>query len=229
MDRGTRKAGRRLPVVLEEGEIEALRKVPNTRCATGLRNRAMIEAMYGAGLRVSEVVNLRPGDIRWRDGILEVHQGKGARDRNVPVNAETLGWLQAWKERRPGRSRYFFCTVQGRQISPRYIQAMVKRLAVRAGLERTEKVTPHTLRHSYATHLLNSGFTIREVQELLGHSSVTTTQIYTHVRPSDLAAKIQRMTSTSQVPQEINFLAQRLATLTPEARAALADVLRVAV
>ena len=229
MNKGRQRSRRRLPIVLEPTEIDALRAALNTRCATGLRNRAMIEAMYGAGLRVSELVNLRPGDIRWESGIVEVHEGKGAKDRNVPVNAETLGWLRAWKERRPGRSRCFFCKLHGGQLSARSVQMMVKRLAVRAGLERAERVTPHTLRHSRATHLLDGGCTIREVQEFLGHSSVTTTQIYTHVRPGDLAAKIQRMGSVSEDRKRIDTLAQRLAALTPETRLALADVLSVAV
>ncbi len=219
-----KRTPKRLPIVLEKDEVEALRKAPNTRCPTGLRNRAMIEAMYGAGLRVSEVVNLRPGDIRWRDGILEVHEGKGARDRNIPVKDETLAWLQAWKEKRPTRGRRFFCTLRGRALSPRYIQAMVKRMAQRAGVERAEQVTPHTLRHSYATHMLNGGFTIREVQELLGHSSITTTQIYTHVRPGGLLEKIRGHGAPSK---EAQVLADKIAALPAEARAALAELLHL--
>ena len=215
-------AQKRLPIVLEKDEIEALRKGPNTRCPTGLRNRTMIETMYGAGLRVSEVVNLRPGDIRWRDGLLEVHEGKGARDRNIPVKDETLAWLQAWKEKRPTRARRFFCTLKGRPLSARYVQQMIKRMAQRAGLERAEKVTPHTLRHSYATHMLNGGFTIREVQELLGHSSITTTQIYTHVRPGGLLEKIRGQGAPSK---EAKALAERIAALPDQARHALIEML----
>lgn len=215
-------ARKRLPIVLEKDEIEALRKALNTRCPTGLRNRAMIEAMYGAGLRVSEVLNLRSGDIRWRDGIVEVHEGKGARDRNVPVKDETLAWLQAWKEKRPKRARRFFCTLQGRPVAARYVQAMVKRMAHRADLERAQNVTPHTLRHSYATHMLNGGFTIREVQELLGHSNVATTQIYTHVRPGGLLEKIR---GRKAVTKEARDLAEKIAALPAEARAALAELL----
>ena len=217
-------ARKRLPIVLEKDEVELLRKAPNTRCPTGLRNRAIIEIMSGAGLRVSEVVNLKPGDIRWRDGIIEVHEGKGSKDRNVPVRDETLAWLQAWREKRPKRARRFFCTLKGRPLAPRYIQAMVKRMAHRAGLERAEKVTPHTLRHSYATHMLNGGFNIREVQELLGHSSISTTQVYTHVRPGGLLEKIR---GQNAVTQEARELAEKIAALPAEARAALAELLSV--
>jgi len=144
---------KKLPIVLERGEVEKLLAAPNTGCPTGLRNRAILEVMYRAGLRVSEVVGLRTSDIRWESATLEVHNGKGGRDRNVPVDQETGGWLRAWEAKKP-KGRYFFCTLKGGKLSVRYIQAMVKRLAYRAELERAEAVTPHTLRHSYATELL---------------------------------------------------------------------------
>jgi integrase/recombinase XerD len=214
-----------LPIVLDKSEAEKLLSAPNTRCLTGLRSRAILEAMYHAGLRVSEVVNLRPGDMRWQEGIIEVHEGKGKRDRNVPVDSETLGWLQAWDAKRPGRSRRFFCTLQGKILTTRYIQRMVKCLARRAKLERASKITPHTLRHSYATELLDGGFTIREVQHLLGHSSVSTTQIYTHVRPSDIAAKIQGKVEGVEPDSQAKALAEKLAGLPAEARELLQGVL----
>ena len=90
------RKGKKLPLVLERHEVEALKKAPNTRCPTGLRNRAVIELLHGAGLRISEVVSLKPAHINWQASVIEVHQGKGSRDRNVPVGGDTLGWLRAW-------------------------------------------------------------------------------------------------------------------------------------
>ena len=213
-------------MVLEKAEVEAVLGQPNTRCPTGLRNRAILEVMYRGGLRLSEVVNLRPRDVRWESSGLEVRKGKGAKDRNVPVDSETVGWLRAWETLRP-KGKRFFCTLKGGELSGRYLQEMVKRLAVKAlGDDRGKRVTPHVLRHTYATELLNGGFTIREVQDLLGHSSVQTTQIYTHVRPGDLAAKIQARAGQSEAEKEASELVRKLAALPAEVRAALADLLK---
>jgi len=217
---------KKLPVVLDKEEAEAILAQPNTGCPTGLRNRAILEVMYRAGLRVSEVINLRPGDIRWNSGILEVRSGKGGKDRNVPVDSETMGWLRAWQGKRPSRRQRFFTTLQGNPLSPRYLQELVKRLAHNAGVERADQVTPHVFRHTYATELLNDNFTIREVQTLLGHSNVSTTQIYTHVEPRALAEKIQRRAGLSETEQTIRELAVKLAELPPGARKALGDILR---
>ncbi len=187
----SKKRRKPLPIALDEAERTALMNAPNTRCPTGLRNRVILEVVYGAGLRVSEAINLKRSDIRWKAGIVEVRRGKGGRDRNVPIDSEVLAWLQAWDAKRPKRAKTFFCTLQGKRLLPRYIQQAIKRLAHRAGLERADKITPHVLRHTRATDLLDRGLTIREVQAFLGHSSVSTTQVYLHVRPKDLAAKIQ--------------------------------------
>jgi len=224
MTRGRRVKGRRLPMVLEKGEAEALLAATNTRCKTGLRNRAILEVMYRAGLRVSEVVRLRPSDIRWQDGMLEIRNSKGGTDRNVPVDQATLGWLEAWDGKRL-RSGHFFSTLRGGQLSPRYLQQMVKRLAERAGVENAKRVTPHVLRHTYATELLNGGFTIREVQELLGHANVQTTQLYTHVRPQELALKIRQRGAAGEERAQAEALAERIAALPDEARAALLELL----
>ncbi len=218
--------GRRLPVVLEKAEAEAILAMPNTRCPTGLRNRAVLEVMYRAGLRNAEVTGLRPSHVRWQSGVVEVHSGKGGKDRNVPVDGEMLGWLHAWKAERP-KGQTFFCTLKGGRLSPRYLQELVKRLAVKAlGEERGTQVTPHVLRHSYATHLLGDGFTIREVQQLLGHASVATTQIYTHVSPKDLAAKIQARAGQTEVHVRALELAKKIASLPRESREALVDMLK---
>jgi integrase/recombinase XerD len=216
---------KRLPFVLDQAEVEKMLRRPNIKCPTGLRNRAILEIMAGAGLRVSEVVQLKPGEIRWDTGIIEVHDGKGGRDRNVPVTSETLGWLRAWQGKRP-QARRFFCTLRGTPVSTRYLQAAVKRIARKAGVENAERVSPHTLRHTYATQKLEAGFNLREVQELLGHSSVTTTQVYTHVRPRELAAKVQHgVFVTNAAGPDWSDLARKLQALPDEARRALVEVL----
>ena len=181
---------RRLPEVLERQEVAKLLSAPNIRCLTGLRNRVALEIMYRAGLRVSEVCNLAPRDIRWRSMEVVVRHGKGDKDRVVPFSSELLVWLERWRDKRPPEARTFLCTLSGTPVIPRYLQQVAKRCASRAGLDPTH-VTPHTLRHCYATELLEEGFTIREVQQILGHANVGTTQIYTHVRPAELRAKIR--------------------------------------
>ena len=225
MTKNAARSGHKLPVALDMEEVRALLHSPNIKTPTGLRNRAILEVMYRAGLRVSEVVGLRPSDIRWESSILEIHQGKGSKDRNVPFDQETLGWLRAWDTNRH-KSRRFFCTLQGNEMSSRYIQSMVKRLAHKASLQRAQKITPHVLRHTYATELLADGFTIREVQELLGHSSVATTQIYTHVRPEHLVEKIIRRNQTCEDNIEITTLAKKISKLSDEARTVLVELLQ---
>ena len=216
-----------LPHVLDRGEAEALLRQPNTRCPTGLRNRAMLELMYRAGLRVSEVVNLRPSDVRWQSRLVEVRNGKGNKDRAVPVDEATVGWLQAWSARRPPRGHRFFCTLHGGSLSTRYVQAAVKRYAVRAlGAERARAVSPHVLRHTYATELLDEGFTIREVQALLGHANVGTTQIYTHVRPSEIARKFNGRATTDVDCASEEELLRQVRELGPKARQALQQILK---
>lgn len=216
---------KRLPVVLEADELERLLAEPNTGCPSGLRNRAIMEVLGRAGLRNAEARHLRPSHIRWSDGLLEVRCGKGGRDRNVPFDEETRGWLRAWSSERPD-GPWFFGTLDGGKLSGRYLQAMVKRLARRAlGDERGDDVTPHVLRHTYATNKLDEGLTIREVQHLLGHADVSTTQIYTHVRPGNLREKIQGGDGEAEADGEARRLAEALQELPDETRAALADML----
>lgn len=181
----------RLPTILEPHEVRAILKLPSREAPTGVRNLAMLTAMHRCGLRVSEVTALRPEHIRWSAPLLEVHDGKGGKDRNLPVDAITVERFKDWARLRPA-GETFFTTLKGARVSVRYVQRMVKRLAVKAlGPVRGRQVTPHTLRHTYATELVDEGFTLREVQTLLGHSSVATTQIYTHVRPHRIAEKIR--------------------------------------
>ena len=187
---------KKLPHILDADEVEAIKRQPNCRCATGLRNRVMLELMHGAGFRVSEVVKLERGDIAWEKGIVEVRGGKGGKDRPVPIGPALVAWLRAWDSHRP-RAKKFFTTLRAEPLSTRYIRQFVKRLACKAGIEHAERVHPHTFRHTVATEMLDEGFSIREVQEFLGHANVKTTEIYTHVRPKGLATKIQKRAQPS--------------------------------
>lgn len=204
-------------------EAKQLLAQPNPACPTGLRNRAMLQLMYRGGLRVSEIENLRPGDIRWKAGKVEVRDGKGGVDRTVPLDPETMNWLRQWEAERPKGST-FFTTLKGGQVSQRYIRQMVDRSAEKAGLNPAD-VSPHVLRHSYATELLDEGFTIREVQTLLGHSNVRTTETYTHVNANGIADKIAKRGQQAEVDEEIDAetlrLAKALREVPESARAAL--------
>jgi site-specific recombinase XerD len=192
----------RLPEVISRDEADRLMRQPNRATVTGARNAAMLATMLHAGLRVSEVVNLAPLDVRWsetgRGAVIEVRAGKGEKDRVIPIRASTESLLATWRDQR-SESESFFSTCwersgiahgggAGKALSARYVQQMVSRYAKRADLYR--RVTPHTLRHTFATDMLEAGLTIRDVQQLLGHASIATTQVYLHVRPESLAAKI---------------------------------------
>ena len=213
------RRGKRLPVTLTAAEVDALRAAC-TRSATGLRNRAMIEAMLGAGLRVSEVVALMPRDIDWQAGTVRVSSGKSGRDRVVPVSDDTLAHLQVWQARRAelklSGQQPFFGGIRtgGRRMSVQNVQAALKKLAARAGIQ--QRVSPHVLRHTYATRALDSGLTIREVQSLLGHSDVSTTMIYAHVNPEALRCKIQgdeRADRIAELQAQLTQLQAQLAQL----------------
>jgi site-specific recombinase XerD len=179
---------KKLPKTLTKEEALKLLSQPNKKAPTGLRNRCIMQLMYRAGLRESEVINLVSRDIEWKEGILRVWKGKGAKDRTLYLDEHTLDLLQIWDERRP-KGRYFFCTLKGGKLSDRYLRQMVERYGYKARIEK--HVSPHMLRHTFATELLREGYNIREVQKLLGHSDVSTTMIYTHVYDSDLAHKMR--------------------------------------
>lgn len=178
------RLGRPLPRSLGEAEVEALLDAPETDKALGLRDRAMLELLYATGLRVSELVNLRVDQVNLRQGVIRI-LGKGDRERLVPVGEEAQQWLQRHVETaRPeilgGReSAFLFPTRRSEKMTRQAFWHIVKRYAQRAGISRG--LSPHTLRHAFATHLLNHGADLRVVQMLLGHSDVSTTQIYTHV------------------------------------------------
>ena len=184
------KLGRGLPKALSEGDVDRLLQAPDVATVLGLRDRAMLELMYGAGLRVSELVGLEALHLNLRQGVLRV-LGKGAKERLVPIGDEAQHWLQRYlAEARPalagGKPRSpLFLSRRGGDMSRQLFWHGIKRLALQAGID-TARVTPHGLRHSFATHLLNHGADLRALQMLLGHSSLSTTQIYTLVAKEGL-------------------------------------------
>lgn len=175
---------------------------PSRTAPTGLRNRALIALLWYCGLRVSEAVALSPRDVDLEARELRVRDGKGGRDRDLPIPAPAVELIEPWAEARP-ESRYFFCTVSegahhraGEQLSTRYLHAMITRYAARAGVTKRGEdngevpINPHVLRHSFATNLLSAGVHVRVLQQLLGHSSLATTEVYLHVRPLELRAAV---------------------------------------
>jgi len=179
------KLGRSLPKALSESEVEALIQGSDTSSPVGLRNRAMVELMYAAGLRVSELVNLPSAAVNLRQGVLRV-MGKGSKERLVPMGEEAQHWLERYlAEARPalvGKRDVLplFVGRDGEAMTRQQFWSLVKALASGAGID-VAKVSPHGLRHSFATHLLNHGADLRALQMLLGHSSLSTTQVYTLV------------------------------------------------
>ena len=186
----TPRATSRLPTVLSESEVASLISAPDVSTPTGLRDRAMLEALYGGGLRVSELVGLRTHNYDADHNALLV-RGKGDKERMALLGKSARHWLRRYlRDARPAlltaRSEtWLWLNRFGGPLSVRAVQLSVRRYAQRAGLP--SDVHPHLLRHSFATHMLNGGADVRVVQELLGHASVSTTQIYTHV--SDTARR----------------------------------------
>lgn len=178
------KLGRRLPDSLSESEVEALLAMPDCDSALGLRDRCMLETLYATGLRVSELVSLNLRQLNLRQGLLQV-TGKGNKARLVPLGEEALDWLQRYQaQSRPEllnakESEVLFVTRRGGGMTRQAFWYLIKRYTKQAGI--TKHLSPHTLRHAFATHLLNHGADLRAVQMLLGHSDLSTTQIYTHV------------------------------------------------
>lgn len=174
-----------LPKALAERQIEALLKAPDVSTTLGLRDRAMLELMYASGLRVSELVTLPLGGLNRRQGVLRV-TGKGGKDRLVPVGEEALEWIERYLDQarphlcRARASDDLFLSNRGAGMSRQAFWMLVKRYGLSVGIE-GKRISPHVLRHSFATHLLNHGADLRSLQMLLGHSSLSTTQIYTYV------------------------------------------------
>ncbi|MEO5341725.1 MAG: site-specific tyrosine recombinase XerD [Gammaproteobacteria bacterium SHHR-1] len=183
------KLGRPLPKSLSETEVEALLAAPDTSSAEGLRDRAMLEVLYATGLRVSELVGLRPDQLGLNQGVVQV-VGKGGKERLVPLGEEALDWLRRFlhgprQELLHGRPcDALFPTRRGAGMTRQAFWYLIKKHAFNAGIHKG--LSPHTLRHAFATHLLNHGADLRVVQMLLGHSDLSTTQIYTHVAQARL-------------------------------------------
>lgn len=180
---------KKLPEVLSLEEIDAMIAQIDMSKAEGHRNRAIIEMLYGSGLRVSELVDLRLSNIYRQEGYMRI-LGKGNKQRLVPISPEADKQLEYWLEDRchldikPEAKDIAFLNHYGRQLTRAMIFTIVKRLAQLAGVTKT--ISPHTLRHSFATHLLQNGADLRIIQQLLGHESIVTTEIYTHVDIHDL-------------------------------------------
>jgi len=207
--------------LLSREDVAALLAQANTRCATGLRNRAILEVMVNGGLRIAEVASLEARYVTFTaDGANLIVHGKGGKTRPVPLDKASAQWLDTWDRQRP-RSPRFFTTIQGKPVSTSYIRQMVYRYAKRAGIqeeigERADgkpklKVHPHSLRLTYGSSKLAEGYTIAEVRDLLGHSSLKTTDAYVKVSPDALRAKVQ---GQQTLEQQVATLTEQVAKLT---------------
>ncbi len=184
LELGTPIPAERFPRTLSENQVESLLAAPDTDSVFGLRDRAMLETLYACGLRVSELVGLKLGEMDRTQGLLRI-TGKGSKERLVPVGEWALEWIERYlSESRPELQiqpdEHVFLTRFGGPMTRQMFWLTIKQHATRAGIAQ-ELISPHTLRHAFATHLLNHGADLRVVQLLLGHADISTTQIYTHV------------------------------------------------
>lgn len=186
------KCGRHLPDILSTDEIDRIIAAIDTRNAKGRRDSAMLEVLYSCGLRVSELISLRLEDLFFGEGYVRVI-GKGDKQRLVPVSSVARDKIQLWLEdRRSARSaeQVVFLNNRGTHLTRVMIFTILKNTALRAGI--SKKISPHTFRHSFATHLLEGGASIRQVQEMLGHESILTTEIYTHLNDEHLRETVEK-------------------------------------
>lgn len=186
----------RLPGFLHVDEVEAILLRPDTSTPLGLRDRALLETLYATGVRVSELVALNIGDVDYSEGSVQV-MGKGGKERLVPLGSEAIAALGRYlQQARPrlacasGERRALFLNRWGKRLSARSVRRVLDKYVAEVAL--AKHLSPHTLRHSFATHLLNAGADLRSVQELLGHASISTTQIYTHVTRERLKSVYQQ-------------------------------------
>ena len=191
----TPKKPKRLPNCLTEDEIERLLETPDLETPSGIRDRAMLETMYASGLRVSELLNLKRGQVNLSKCIITVF-GKGAKERKVPIAEYAVEYIKLYikevRSKNEGKgSDYLFLNRKGEPLSRIYFFKQVKKYSELAGIE--TDVSPHTLRHSFATHLLNHGAQLRMVQGMLGHTNIATTQIYTHVSREKIKSDYDKM------------------------------------
>lgn len=188
----TPKFGRRLPDVLTVGEIDRIIAVVDTSTVKGLRDSAMLEVLYSCGLRVSELTALRIGDLFFGEGYIRV-TGKGEKQRLVPIGAVARDRIQRYLEERPKaheKAATLFLNNRGGALTRVMVFTILRDAVRRAGTGK--QVSPHTLRHSFATHLLEGGASIRQVQELLGHENIVTTEIYTHLNSEHLRDTVEK-------------------------------------
>jgi integrase/recombinase XerD len=186
--------GMKLPEYLTIEEIELLIAQIDLSSSQGERNKAIIETLYGCGLRVSELINMRVSDLHLKEGIISV-TGKGDKQRLVPLGSMAEKQINTYLKQirvhvspKKGSEDVLFLNIRGSKLSRQMVFLVVKELVQKAGIKK--RVSPHTFRHSYATHLVQNGANLRAVQELLGHASITTTEIYTHLNIRDLRKAI---------------------------------------
>ncbi len=190
------KIGRKLPDTLSEDEIDAIINAIDLSKPEGERNRAMLETLYGCGLRVSELVNLKISDLFFDEGFIKV-TGKGDKQRFVPIIEITQKYINIYKNEirnhlniQAGHEDTLFLNRRGKQLTRAMIFTIIKRLAEKIGLKKN--ISPHTFRHSFATHLLKNDADLRSIQLMLGHESITTTEIYVHIDKSHLTEVVEK-------------------------------------
>jgi integrase/recombinase XerD len=179
------KRAPRFPKTLSEPDVEALLGAPDISTGIGLRDRAMLETLYATGLRVSELVSLKTFEVNLDAGVVRV-MGKGSKERLVPLGEEAVEWIGRYLKTRKGQADALFLTARGAGMTRQAFWHLIRRYGARA--IPGKKLSPHVLRHAFATHLINHGADLRVVQLLLGHADISTTQIYTHVARERLKA-----------------------------------------
>ena len=187
------KLGRALPNVISPQQVEMLLAAPDVATALGLRDRAMLELLYASGLRITELISLELTNVNLRQGWVRI-LGKGGKERLVPMGEAALHWIEAFLrdargELLPGGGAVLFPSKRGRKMTRQTFWYAIKRYALQAGI--ANNISPHTLRHAFATHLVDNGADLRAVQMMLGHSDLSTTQIYTHVAQQRLQELVQ--------------------------------------
>ena len=190
------KLGRKLPDTLSEAEIDRLIQAIDLGHPQGERNRAIVETLYGCGLRVSELTSLKISDLFFDEGFVRV-TGKGDKQRFVPIVGSTIDYIEGYRQQvralqqiDPDHSDILFLNRRGKALTRAMLFTLVRQLAEKAGIDK--KISPHTFRHSFATHLLENGADLRAIQQMLGHESITTTEVYTHLDTSHLSKVINR-------------------------------------
>ncbi len=190
------KIGRKLPDTLAIEEIDQLIKAIDLSSAQGERNRAMLETLYGCGLRVSELTSLKISDLFFKEGFIKI-TGKGDKQRFVPIGDTTIKYIELYRKEvrvhqkiAPKAQDTLFLNRRGNQLTRAMIFTIIKQLAEKISINKV--ISPHTFRHSFATHLLENGADLRAIQQMLGHQSITTTEIYTHIETSFLQETISK-------------------------------------